>query len=233
MGIRRVLTGPRAARLAKLTVLVITLAVVMRFVVLPLMGHALVSESSHESAQAAVVLSTGVEYYPRLMQAADLVRRGLATRVVINGNRKTEALRELERLGYQPAVPWYENSLRILELLGVDRNRVIKVDAEDAYDTISEAQLVGAHLLASGIDSLFLVTSRFHTRRATFIWNRQFPGTFKVYPIAAAQDPFDPNGWWRNGRQIHWVLNEYGGWLFLLVRQFSDDDAAKTPKGAP
>jgi uncharacterized SAM-binding protein YcdF (DUF218 family) len=222
-----------AERLAKLTLLIVTAAVVVRFIVLPLMGNALVSESSPRSAEAAVVLSTGLEYYPRLMQAADLVRRGLTARVVINGNRKTEALRELERLGYQPAVPWYENSLRILELLGVDRSRVITVDAEDVYDTVSEAQLVGAYLEASGIDSLFLVTSRFHTRRAAFIWNNQFPGSFQLYPIAAAQDPFDPNRWWQNGRQIRWVLNEYGGWLFLLVRRFSGEATATASEQQP
>jgi len=27
-------------------------------------------------------------------------------------------------------------------------------------------------------------------------------------------DPYDPGSWWRNGRQIRWVMAEYGAWIY-------------------
>jgi uncharacterized SAM-binding protein YcdF (DUF218 family) len=157
-----------------------------------------------------------VEYYPRLMQAAALVGQGYADRIVINGNRKSDALRELEAKGYVPAVPWYENYLRILEVLEVSREKVITVSLEDVYDTRTEAAGVIEALRAQDIRRILLVTSRYHTARAAFIWRREAGGRLQITPVAARQDPFDPGGWWEDGRQIRWLLNEYGGWLFYL-----------------
>ncbi|MBW1682560.1 MAG: hypothetical protein JRJ83_14210 [Deltaproteobacteria bacterium] len=48
-----------------------------------------------------MVLNTGVEYYPRLLEAAALFKKGRAKWVVINGNRKTDVLRELEGKGFE------------------------------------------------------------------------------------------------------------------------------------
>ena len=27
-------------------------------------------------------------------------------------------------------------------------------------------------------------------------------------------DPFNPKAWWKEGRQIRWVLSEYGAWFY-------------------
>jgi hypothetical protein len=90
-----------------------------------------------------VVLYTGVDYYPRLIQAAELYREGYAPKVVINGNRKTDVLRELEERGFKRCCPWEEDYVRILGILGVSRDGILPVSAEDAYDTVSEAEAVG------------------------------------------------------------------------------------------
>ncbi len=202
-------------RILRWSLLVGGAALFAYFLLLPGMGRFLVQDSPPGAADVVVVLNTGVEYYPRLIQAAELVRTGRAHRVVINGNRKTPVLRRLEAMGFQPAAPWDEDRKRILELLGVGREQVVAVEAQDAYDTISEARAVAASLRSQPIDSVLLVTSKYHTRRAHFIWRRELGDSIRVTPVAAAQDPYDPNGWWRHGRQIRWVLAEYGGWLFL------------------
>jgi uncharacterized SAM-binding protein YcdF (DUF218 family) len=198
------------------TLALAALLVLGRLWVLPGLGRVLVEDRPPVRADAVVVLATGSEFYPRLMEAARLVREGFAPRLVINGNRKTEALRRLEALGYEPAAPWYENPLRILELLGVERDRVTAVSVEDAYDTISECRGLAPTLQREGIGRVLLVTSRFHTRRASAVWRAVHGDSLEVVTVAARQDPFDPDGWWRHGRQIRWVLAEYGGWLFYL-----------------
>ncbi len=51
------------------------------------LGGFLVINDNPTSSEAVVVLSTGIEYYPRLQEAARLFREGYAEKVVINGNR--------------------------------------------------------------------------------------------------------------------------------------------------
>lgn len=178
-------------------------------------GRFLVSDDRSSVADAAVVLATGIDYYPRLIEAAALYREGRVARVVIDGNRKTDVLRDLEAQGFVPSAPWDEDSRRILELLGVPRPAVLSVSAEEAYDTVSEARLVAPALHAAGIGSILVTTSKSHTRRAGYIWRRLHGDRFKVASVAARADPYQPDGWWRSGRQIRWVLAEYGAWLYL------------------
>ena len=179
----------------------------------------LVLEDQPAPSEAVVVLSTGIEYYPRLIEAARLFREGYAEKVVINGNRKTEALRELEKKGFKPCCPWYEDSLRILSLLGVPRDRVVTISAEDAYDTVSEAKAVGKELVKEGITRIIITTSKYHTRRARYIWERSFPNRFSIRAVAARDDPYSPGGWWKEGRQIRSVLAEYGAWLYYYWKK--------------
>jgi uncharacterized SAM-binding protein YcdF (DUF218 family) len=195
-------------------VAILILAIALRYLVLPAMGSFLVDTPQTGSADAAVVLSTGVDYYPRLMEAAALFREGRIPWVVINGNRKTDALRELEAMGYEPPAPWDEAAKRMLEVLGVPRESVIAVNAEDVYDTISEARTIAPSLQDLGLQRLLIVTSRFHTRRAAHIWRNRLEQEFQVGSAPARRDPFDSQGWWRSGRQIRQLMAEYGGWAF-------------------
>jgi uncharacterized SAM-binding protein YcdF (DUF218 family) len=183
---------------------------------LPTIGTLLVQDSPPRQADAVVVLNTGVDYYPRLVEAAELVMAGYAPRVIINGNRKTAILRELEAAGFTPSLPWDTDIRRMLNLLGVMDEQILSISVEDAYDTISEARGVAPELRQQGFKRLLIVTSRFHTRRAGHIWRQAFPGEFDIITVAASKDPFDPAGWWREGRQIKQVMAEYGGWLFYL-----------------
>lgn len=212
----------RGPRRLLVPALVVAGAVVLgRFWALPGLGHLLVEDQAPTRADAAVVLATGAQMYPRLIEAARLVNEGFAPRIIINGNRKTPVLRQLEARGYEPASPWYENSLRVLELLGVERNRVTTVAVEDAYDTISECRGLAPTIQREGLERVLLVTSRFHTRRAARIWRTVHGDRLEIVPVAARQDPFDPDGWWRQGRQVRLVLAEYGGWLFYLRDRLS------------
>ncbi|MBW1800549.1 MAG: YdcF family protein [Deltaproteobacteria bacterium] len=182
--------------------------------ILTSLGEFPVRDEIPASSDAVVVLCSGVEYYPRLIEAADLFRKGLATFVVINGNRKTDIVRQLEEKGFKRCCAWYEDALRVLELFGVPGDKVIRVSAEDAYDTMSEAEAVGPVLISKGFSRIILTTSKYHTRRAYHIWHEMFGKKLSICPVSAKSDPYDPHGWWREGRQIRWVLAEYGAWFF-------------------
>ena len=49
-----------------------------------------------------------------------------------------------------------------------------------------------------------------------------YKGKLKVISVSAKTDPFDPDSWWRKGRQIRWVLAEYGAWIFYYWQELTD-----------
>lgn len=178
------------------------------------LGEFLVFDERPSHSDAIVVLLSGIEYYPRLIEAASLYRDASAERIIINGNRKDDVLRGLEKDGFQPCCPWYEDALRVLSLLGVARDKVIYINAEDAYETATEAEAVGKMILQMGYKKIILVTSKYHTRRARYIWSKMYDGKLNVCSVSAKTDPYDPGGWWKDGRQIRWLMTEYGSWIY-------------------
>ena len=183
------------------------------------LGRSLVVDDPSATADVAVVLSTGVDYLPRLLQAAHLYREKRVNKILINGNRKTDAIRELEKQGFVPACDWPENSLRILEMHGVPREEVWAVSAEDVFDTVSEAQTIKPFLQNNGVNSLIITTSKFHTRRALYIWRKVLGTDNNIYISAAVDDPFDPDSWWQDGRQVKQVMGEYGGMAYYVWKK--------------
>ena len=183
------------------------------------LGNELVVDDVNAKADVAIVLTTGVDYLPRLLQAAQLYRNNRVKNILINGNRKTDAIRKLEQQGFVPACSWDENSLRILEMFGVPREKVWAVNAEDVFDTVSEAQTIKPFLKKYNINSILITTSKFHTRRARYVWQKVLGRKEGIFASAAADDPFDPNGWWLHGRQVKQVMGEYGGMAYYFWKR--------------
>ena len=203
-------------------VLIIAFLVVLHEKILTGIGSFLVVRDVPEKAEAAVVLYTGVDIYPRLMEAAALYNKGIVEKVVINGNRKSDTLRSLESSGYEPPCKWYAEEISILAHLGVAKDYIIAISAEDAFDTISEARIVGEILVNNGMANVILTTSKYHSRRARHIWSKMYKGKLSIYMAPAQNDPFDPGAWWKNGRQIRWVLSEYGAWVYYYWMKIFD-----------
>jgi uncharacterized SAM-binding protein YcdF (DUF218 family) len=203
-----------------LIVLVFAFLVVTHEKMLSGIGSILVVEDIPQKAEAAVVLNTGVDIYPRLIEAADLYRKVKVDRIVINGNRKTDTLRQLESSGYEPPSKWYAEIISVLNHQKVPKDHIVAISAEDAYDTVSEAKIVGATLINNGISSIIITTSKFHSRRARHIWSKMYEGKLKVFVAPAQSDPFNPEAWWKSGRQVRWVLSEYGAWIYYYLLRF-------------
>ena len=205
-----------------ITVFLFFLLIIFSPKILMLAGQWVVVSDTPLRSDAIVVLHTGVELYPRLIQAAELYNAGYADKVVINGNRKTDVLRELEKKGFRGCCAWYEDSIRILGLLAVPRDKIIPISAEDAYDTVSEAEIVGEKIVEAGFARIILATSKYHTRRARFIWQEMYEGQLEVRAVAAKSDLYDPDNWWHEGKQIRWVLAEYGAWFYYYWKSFKN-----------
>ncbi len=199
--------------------IVFVVFIVLSGKILGAVGQWLVLDEKPARSDVVLVLNTGAGWYPRVMEAAALYQKGFAGKVVINGNRKTDTLRQLEGMGFQRCCPWHEDGVRVLELLGVPRKAVIHISAEDAYDTVTEAKAVGRVLMEAGVSSIIVTTSKYHTRRSHHIWKNTYPGRFRVRTVAAHNDPFSPQSWWKEGRQIRWVMAEYGAWVYYYWKR--------------
>lgn len=205
-----------------LVLILLAFLVVIHEKILSGIGSFLVVQDTPKKAEAAVVLNTGIDIYPRLMEAANLYKHVKVDRVVINGNRKSDILRGLENNGYEPPCKWYAKEINVLTHLGVAKDHIMAVSAEDAYDTITEAKIVGGILINNGMSDVVITTSKFHSRRARHIWNKMYKGKLKVFVAPAQNDPFNPDAWWKSGRQIRWVLSEYGAWIYYYWMQLFD-----------
>ena len=205
-----------------LVLLLLAFLVVIHEKILTGIGSLLVVQDIPQKAEAAVVLYNGVDIYPRLIEAANLYKQVKVEKVVINGNRKTAVLRSLENSGYEPPCKWYAEELGVLTHLGVAKDHIIAISAEDAYDTISEAKIVGEILINNGMTDVIITTSKFHSRRAHYIWSKMYKGKLSIHVAPALDDPFTPEAWWKNGRQIRWVLSEYGAWVYYFWMKLFD-----------
>ena len=205
-----------------LVVLLFGFLVVIHGKILTGVGSLLVVQDIPPKAEAAVVLNTGVDIYPRLLEAADLYKQARIEKVVINGNRKTDILRDLESSGYDPPCKWYAEEISVLIFKGVAKDHIIAISAEDAYDTISEAKIVGETLINNGMSNVIITTSKFHSRRARHIWSKMYRGKLRIYIAPAQNDPFDLEKWWKDKRQIRWVLSEYGAWIYCYWMKLFD-----------
>ena len=205
-----------------LVVLLFGFLVVIHGKILTGVGSLLAVQDIPPKAEAAVVLNTGVDIYPRLLEAADLYKQARIEKVVINGNRKTDILRHLESSGYDPPCKWYAEEISVLIFKGVAKDHIIAISAEDAYDTISEAKIVGETLINTGMSNVIITTSKFHSRRARHIWSRMYKDKLRIYVASAQNDPFNPEKWWKDERQIRWVLSEYGAWIYYYWMKLFD-----------
>lgn len=176
------------------------------------LGGWLVVDDAAEQADAIVVLSSGVDIYPRIVHAAHLYREHRAPFVIINGDRRNAAFRELQQAGFRRPCSWDAEIRAILGFLGVPDGDIVSVSAPDAFDTVSEAAAVIPELRARGWKRIIVTTSDYHSRRARTIWQALAPD-LEPRMSAAMDGQFQAHAWWRDGRQIRWVLAEYGGWL--------------------
>jgi hypothetical protein len=45
--------------------------------------------------------------------------------------------------------------------------------------------------------------------------------------VATAGDIYNPHGWWREAKQIRWVLAEYGAWIYYCWKALEEGGGFK------
>lgn len=153
-------------------------------------------------ADAAVVLAGGFSG-ERILKAAALARDGLVPVVIVSGPRTL----------YEE--PECEISIPFAVRKGFPRSLFVCVP-HDARSTMAEAAALEPTLRARKIRSFLLVTTAFHTRRATAIFRKTLPG-FTIRPVAAGSPDFASDFWYREREGRKQIFLE---WVKLLTWRF-------------
>lgn len=193
-----------------LPVLVILLAFLIFFSIfmVPKLGQWLVVMDELQESDMIVVLMGSV--YDRILEAADLYDEGYSDRIVLINSYITAKDIIINR-----GIKVYGNTLlsKMAAIdLGIPEEDVLILEG-NSRSTQDEALTIREYIRNNReIESIILVTSKFHSRRAKQIFKKALSvldREIDIYSSPSKYDPSNVNQWWRNREDFQWVVFEY------------------------
>ncbi len=160
-----------------------------------------------ERSDAIVVLSGSATFRERAQHAAELFNAGRSNRIVLtNDNLKSGWSQAAQRNPY-----YHELAKEELKRVGVpDKNiETMMVPIVGTYD---EALKIRDYCEERGLNSIVVVTSAYHSRRALWTFRKVFSETQKqigIDPAAAGIETPSPSTWWLHRFGWDLVPREY------------------------
>jgi uncharacterized SAM-binding protein YcdF (DUF218 family) len=173
-----------------------------------------------DKSDAIVVLSGSATFRERAQHAAELFNAGRANRIVLtNDNLKSGWSQAAQRNPY-----YHELAKEELRRVGVpDKNiETMMVPIVGTYD---EALKLRDYCEIQGFNSIVVVTSAYHSRRALWTFRKVFSDTRKqvgIDPAAAGIETPSPSTWWLHRFGWDLVPREYAkmvGYWFRVQEQ--------------
>ena len=175
-----------------LLAVVILLVILTHAVWMGWMGASLVDSERPRHADIIVVLA-GDTFGHRILRAAELVKDGYASKVLVSGPAGLYGQHESDL-----AIPFaVKHGYPLASFIPVPHN---------AHSTEEEAQALLPEIEKFHARTVIVVTSDYHTRRALRVLHAQWPG-IEIHMVAAADEFFSPYGWWhtREGRKTFFL----------------------------
>jgi uncharacterized SAM-binding protein YcdF (DUF218 family) len=149
--------------------------------VLTALGGYLVLDEPPVKADVVVVLG-GDDFGMRTIKAAELVQAGYAPYALLSGPATLLSYESETMLAYA-IQQGYPVSL-------------FQQYQHDGSSTREEEALLATELQRRGVHRILLVTSNYHTRRASYLFHLLAPW-LEVHTVAAPDPYFTPGAWWR------------------------------------
>ena len=193
---------------------------VARQPILASLGGHLVRADPLAKADAIIVLAGGTPQ--REIEAADLFVAGYAPRVVLTIERDSEAVELLRRRGI-PYETQIELKQRVFRSLGVPESAVELLDQVRATSTRMETDVVRRWVVDNHARRIIVVTSPFHTARASFVFRRALKDAHvEVLVRPTSYEEFDPERWWTDRQQLRNGVFELQKLVFYYVAYWRD-----------
>ena len=171
-------------------------------------GTWLVKKDIPNHSDAIVMLMGSIP--DRVLETLDTYKAGLSDRIILV-EESMGAYRELEKRGVQMISNTVQCSTALVKL-GVRTDHITSLPG-DARSTQQEATIIREYLKTQpGIDTITLVTSADHTRRASMIFEKAFRKqgmSIVVQSSPSKYSSYTGIGWWKNKEGIQTVLMEY------------------------
>ena len=157
----------------------------------------------------AIVMLMG-NFPERVLQTYDLYRENRASRIVIV-EESMGPYRSLEVRGVRVETN-SKQAVRALITLGLPTDNITLLPG-DARSTLDEAVIIRNYLSGKpDIDTIILVSSPSHMRRASMIFNAAFRDSQTPMIIGfspSIYSSFNQEGWWRRKEDAQTVLSEF------------------------
>jgi uncharacterized SAM-binding protein YcdF (DUF218 family) len=179
-------------------------------------AEALIVTAELPRADAVVALAGSSAYVERARRAAEIVREGRATKVLLTDDGQLSGWSNES-----------ESNPRFVERAAAELARagVPSADIETLPQTVSstedEAVLVREYARERGLRSIMLVTSGYHSRRALWTFRRAFEGSgisVGIEPVAPGAQTPNVGAWWLSPRGWQLVAGEYVKLVYYRLR---------------
>jgi uncharacterized SAM-binding protein YcdF (DUF218 family) len=167
-------------------------------------GWALVAEDPPAKADIIVISTDALG--AGILEAADLVHAGFATRIAVFDRPQSRMSREFARRGVQP-LDLKNVSIQLLHGLGITDIVVIP----PVVGTVDEGAVLQRWCAANSIHSMLFVSVADHSRRTRRVLDRALNRRgVRVMVRYARYSEFDPDSWWqtRGGQRIQAVESQ-------------------------
>lgn len=193
-----------------LSVLVILLAffIFLSIFIVPNLGQWLVAVDELQESDMIVVLMGSV--YDRILEAADLYDEGYSDKIVMI-NSYTAAKDIIVNRGIKVYGNALLSKMAVIDL-GIPEEDVLILEG-NSRSTQVEALTIREYIMNNReIESIILVTSKFHSGRAKKIFKKALSvldREIDIYSSPSKYDSSNVNQWWRNREDFQWVVFEY------------------------
>lgn len=181
--------------------------------ILKRIGRFLVLSNEVEKADCIVVISGG--YGNRISAAVRLFMEGRSDWLVVTG---PPIMRDYFFDGYRPCNSSWTDLMRAYALdHGIPESQIFSIKS-DAESTKDEAELITKFIESKGWKSAILVTSNYHTKRASSIFSK-YAGKrgISIYTFGAKDPIYFPAEWWKYRRCVKVLFYEYSKLIFYKL----------------
>jgi uncharacterized SAM-binding protein YcdF (DUF218 family) len=196
----------------KITTILLILFTFFIFVsvfLIPNLGQWLVAEDDLQTSDMIVVLMGSVT--DRILQAVDIYNERYSDKLVLVNSYRFDYDIFVERGVEIPPGNAQLSKMAAIDL-GVPEENILILEG-NAKSTQDEALIIREYIRNNKkIESIILVTSKYHSGRAKKIFRKALSGLdreISIYSSPSKYDPFNASQWWKNREDIKWVVLEY------------------------
>lgn len=184
----------------------------------PFLAERLIIEKPLEKADAIIVLAGAHTYIERTQKAAELFKKGISRRIYLTDDGEQSGWSRIEQRN--PA--FVELARKSLIAQGVPAEN-IEILEPQVTGTIYEARILSEKVKSANLESLLMVTSAYHTRRAFSTFQRIFTENNQSINLGITSPPTGeqtppPYRWWLSRFGWQFVAGEYvksfGYWVY-------------------